>query len=309
MNVSNQPKRHHWWPMAQSQHWTDADGLVFASRSNGTYFRANPLNIGVESELYTRFGSDNSKDTSIEDWFANTIDSPVTQIFKHLFDPSNITRQSFDPDPMKAKSAKEIGYKINSYIDKISLPSNIRAAISAYLAALLVRHPTYLSKLINFHNDGSNPRETVKDIALDNMLELFELYYQKIRSAVFIVSRRIGTSEFLYADGGILVDEPWRREFGIPFDIHAPLTPDIAIQVLPIPDHGELSYAFIAESTNQGVSRQNKIILGGAQRFVFSRQPPPSTFIQRHFGVPAPKNIGYSFINGQLNTTYDPSRK
>jgi hypothetical protein len=295
--------------MVQSQHWTDADGFVFASRSNGTHFRANPLKIGVESELYTRFGSDNSKDTSIEEWFAKTIDAPATQMIEHLLDPSNITRQPFYPDPMKVKMAKELGYKINSYIDTISLPSNIRNAISAYLAALLVRHPGYLSKLIIFHSNSSDTPEAIKNIALERMLEMFEIYYHKIRSAVFLVSRRVGTSEFLYADGGILVDEPWRKEFGIPFDIHAPITPDIAIEVLPIPDHGDLSSALVAESTNQGVSRQNRIILGGAQRFVFSRQSPPSTFIQKHFGVSAPRNIGYRLINGQLITSYDPLRK
>ena len=75
----------------------------------------------------------------------------------------------------------------------------------------------------------------------------------------------------IYADG-VLVDEPWRREYGIPFDMRAPLTPDIAVQVLPVPFAADLTKASIMESTNQGIARQNRIILGGAKQFVFSRK-------------------------------------
>ncbi len=76
-------------------------------------------------------------------------------------------------------------------------------------------------------------------------------------------------------------EEPWRTEYGIPFDIHAPLTPDIALQVLPIPSSYDLDTAAILESNNQGTARLNRIILGGAERFVFSRQAPHSSSLSR----------------------------
>jgi hypothetical protein len=113
----------------------------------------------------------------------------------------------------------------------------------------------------------------------------------------------------LYGDGGIVVEEPWRRKYGIPFDTYAPLTPDIAVQVLPIPIHGDLSTAVIAKSNNEGVARQNRIILGGARRFVFSRQMSLLKYIQENFGRPSPKNIGYRIVKGRLQTSYDPSRR
>jgi len=108
----------------------------------------------------------------------------------------------------------------------------------------------------------------------------------------------------IYADG-VLVDEPWRREYGIPFDMRAPLTPDIAVQVRPVPFAADLTKASIMESTNQGIARQNRIILGGAKQFVFSRQTPPSKFIKENFGKSAPKNIGYLIVNGLLVTIYE----
>jgi hypothetical protein len=297
--------------VAQSQYWTNSEGLVFVTRSDGTTFRANPLNIGVESELYTRFVDENVKDTTVEEWFAETIDAPATRMIEHLIDPANIRRTPFRADPSKADTAKAVGFRVKPYIDRVSLPVEIRRAISSYLAALLVRHPTYLAKLTQFHKGDKTTVESARNRALDNMIHLYKIYAEKIESSVLMITRRVGSAEYLYADGGLMVKEPWRREFGIPFDIHAPLTPDIAIQVLPIPFQfaDDLLSAAIGESTSQGVARQNRIILGGAKRFVFSRQTPPVKFIQKNFGQPAPENIWYGIINGRLQAGYNSSRK
>jgi hypothetical protein len=294
--------------MAQSRYWTDSQGSVFVTRANGTTFRTSPLNIGVESELYTRFSDEGKKDTTVEEWFADTIDGPATKIIYHLQDPSNTSRHSFRADPRKAENAKALGFRVNPYIDRVRIPTEIRQAIASYVAALLVRHPSYLAKLTAFHHDDKISSNEVKNRALDNMLHLYRVYAEKIVNAVLLITRRTGSAEYIYADGGILVEEPWRREYGIPFDIHAPLTPDIAIQVLPGPSD-DLDSAAIIESTNQGVARQNRIILGGAQRFVFSRQEPPVKFITENFGKPAPKNIGYRIINSRFEASYDSTRK
>lgn len=295
--------------MAQSRYWTDSQGFVFVTRANGTTFRTNPLNIGVESELYTRFSDEGKKDTTVEEWFAETIDGPATKIIYHLLDPSNTSRHSFHADPSKAETAKALGFCVNRYIDRVHIPAEIRQAIASYVAALLVRHPSYLAKLTAFHHDDDISSNEIKNRALDNMLHLYRVYAEKIANAVFLLTRRTDSAEYIYADGGILVEEPWRREYGIPFDIHAPLTPDIAIQVLPVPFSDDMDTAVIMESTNQGVARQNRIILGGAQRFVFSKQEPPVKFITENFGKPAPKNIGYRIINGRFEATYDTTRK
>lgn len=296
--------------MVQSRYWTNSTGYVTVTRADGSSFPSNPLNIGVESELYTRFLEDDSKDIGIEQWFAEAIDQPVTRMIEHMLDPSNSTRRQFRGKPEKVHLAKALGFRINSYVDSVSIPSDIRNAISDYVSALLVRHPLYLAKLKAFHKEQTVSDKVAKNKALDNMLHMFNVYRQQVSKSVFILTKRVGSSEYLYSDGGLAVDEPWRREFNIPFDIHAPITPDLALQVLPVPRNlaTDLSEAAIGESTNQGVARQNRIILGSAQRFVFSRQQVPSSFIVRNFGKPAPKNIGYSVINGRLEAFYDPNR-
>jgi len=271
-------------------------------------FRANPLNIGVESELYTRFSDEGDKDTSVEEWFAETIDGPVSMMINHILDPSNTGRHPFRCDPRKAKIAKDLGFRVNPYVDRVHIPSDIRQAVASYVAALLVRHPNYLAKLIDFHTEEDSKPHEIKGRALDNMLDLYRVYADRIANAVFLITRRDDSVEYIYADGGIMVKEPWRHEYGIPFDIHAPLTPDFALQVLPVPLSEDLYTAAIMDATNQGVARQNRIILGGAQRFVFSRQPPPLKFIAANFGKPAPKNIWYRIENGRLESGYDPNR-
>lgn len=302
------PKRHHWWPMAQSRFWTDTAGLVTVTRADGSTFRANPVNIGVESELYTRFGEDDTKDTSVEDWFAETIDAPAGKMIEHLLDPANVVRTPFRGNPEKAKTAKILGLRINPYIDHIRLPPTIRQAIAQYVAALLVRHPRYLARLVDFEHQSTPAAQTAKNRALDNMLRLFRAYVDRIGEAVFLLTRRSGSSEYLYADGGLVVEEPWRREYGVPFDIHAPLTPDIALQVFPIPlrDAQELTSIAVAEVTNQGVSRHNRIILGGATRFVFSRQAVQSAFVTRYIGKPAPKTSGTELSMANWTPTTTP---
>lgn len=307
----SKPKRHHWWPMAQSRYWANADGVVTVTRADGTSFRTNPLNIGVESELYTRFLWDDAKDTTIEDWFAKTIDGPTTDMIEHLLDPSNICRESFRGHPEKVRAVKELGFRVRPYIEKVSIPPNIRQSISRYVAALLVRHPKYLARLVEFHRAKGDATSGIKNLALDNMLHLYNVYAERISRSVFMLTRRGGSAEYIYSDGGLLVEEPWRTESGIPFDIHAPLTPDIALQVLPVPLEFEddLSAAVVSETTNQGVARQNRIVLGGASRFVFSRQEVPIAFISQNFGIPAPKNIGCRVVNGRFEAWFDRTRK
>jgi len=303
------PKKHHWWPVVQSRHWTDSNGHISVTRSDGTIFPVNPLKIGRKSELYTRFGADDFQDTAIEKWFSETVDGPAAEMITYLLDPENVYRTLVSVDSKKAETARSLGFRVNAYIDKIRLTAEIRKAIARYLAALLVRHPMYLAKLVQFQAvDAGSPVEA-KNRALDNMLLLFGVYAERIAKSVLLVSRRVGDAEYLYADGGLMVQEPWHTSHGIPFDIHAPLTPDIAIQVLPTPFATNLDVAMIAESTNQGVARQNRIILGGACRFVFSRQAPPTKFIVKYFGKPAPKNIGLSITDDGLQTYYDSSRQ
>lgn len=208
----------------------------------------------------------------------------------------------------RAPALKSLGFRVNRYIDRIELPIKIRCAIAQYLAALLVRHPDYLAKLTQFHEDSTTSSVVAREHALDDMLYMYRVYAERISRSLIMVTRRVGSSEYLYADGGLIVDEPWRDLHGVPFDIHALITPDLAIEVVPLPFDSDMTSAAIMEATNQGVARQNRIVLAGAKRFVFSRQTPPLSFIKEHFAKPAPRNIGYRIVDDRLETRYEPGR-
>ncbi|HEY5139887.1 MAG TPA: hypothetical protein VIJ25_11315 [Methylococcales bacterium] len=86
---------------------------------------------------------------------------------------------------------------MNPYVDKIHLPAEVRQAISSYLAALLVRHPAYLAKLTQFHQVDTTLPNEAKNRALDNILHLYGIDAKKIANSVLIITRRVGSAEYL----------------------------------------------------------------------------------------------------------------
>lgn len=138
------------------------------------------------------------------------------------------------------------------------------------------------------------------------MLQVFEIYREQIARAHLGLLLIEGTNELLFSDAGISAEEPWRPG-PLPFDIHAPLTPKIAIEVMPVPD-SHPGRCLIMRMNNRGTPRMNRIALQNAQQFVFSKQKPPLQFIRENFGKPASKSIGIRIRNVEVETTFDRSR-
>lgn len=309
-----QPKRHHWWPQLQSGHWTGREGCITAVRADGTTFRAPPDKLGVEGELYTRFMLTGRKDLTIERWFSSEIEGPFGKALARLSSLSGIVPGwKIDHDPVKEQEVKELGFKTAKYAEIMRLEAQHREAIDAYLAALLVRNPRYLRKLVAFHDHHGTPLpdalprdQAIKTVALENMLHVFEIYREEISRSHISLLIAEGDNEFLFGDSGITAQEPWTKG-PIPLSIHAPLTPQLALEVLaaPLP---QLDGLMVMRLTNQGTARMNRLTLSDCERFVFCRGSPPLEFIARNFGRPAPQPIGYRMKDGLLETIYDRSR-
>lgn len=142
-----------------------------------------------------------------------------------------------------------------------------------------------------------------RSTSLDGMLAMFTELSERILGAMVTVDRRIGNHEFLFADSGVSAIERWSTS-NIPFRIHAPLTPDISINVIPLPFPTKFVDAPIAEATNEAVGRANRVILGSAKRFVFSRTSPNIDFIRKNFGVPPPNDIASRAIHGSFEARW-----
>jgi hypothetical protein len=285
------------------------DGRIFVTRADGQYFSTNPKNIAVESELYTRFDESTNKDRSIEEWFSQEIESPFSRAFDEIVSLNGLRRERFRADPNKRKVVQALGYIATEYRDFILLEEANRIALANYMAALLVRHPKYLAKLHEFHSaEASQSGSSIeRDVVLGNMFYVYNIYRQAILKSTITLTKRHGAHEFLFSDGGISAVEPWRGVL-VPFDIHFPLTPDLAAAVIPLPFDAEPERIYVAYARDQAVHRQNRISLADARRFIFSRGEPPTSFIRKHFGKPAPKAYGYRVVEGKFETTYDPSR-
>ena len=118
------------------------------------------------------------------------------------------------PNIAYCRHALLLGFRVNPYVDKIHLPAEVRQAISSYLAALLVRHPAYLAKLTQFHQVDTTLPNEAKNRALDNMLHLYGIDAKKIANSVLIITRRVESAEYIYADGGSWLMSPGDENTG-----------------------------------------------------------------------------------------------
>jgi hypothetical protein len=181
------------------------------------------------------------------------------------------------------------------------------------LAALVVRNPQYLERLRNWHKDNNSSisgtwssDQQFQTMALDNMLFLYQVYREKIEKAQVILTIADCDREFFYSDGIFAKKEPWDNG-PLPFDLNIPLTPKLSVAVLPLPD-ARPSEFIVSRMNAQGVARLNRVVVGEAKNFVYSKSHPPVQFIKNYFGKPAPQAIGYRWVNGQLETKVDRSR-
>lgn len=299
----SEPKRHHWWPQLQSGHWGDSSGNINVIAKDGVVFRTKPKNIGVEGQLYSFISEKGIADPEIEHWLADEIDGPFDRTFPSAFDLNRIVRVPAPRDQERTARARELGI-LGPHGDALPLSHDHKTTISNYVAALLVRNPYYLDKLKIFHkeNNPSLNQYDRKNAALRNMLWLYNNYRTTILEADFLLSVRKCDIEFLFGDSGIVAREPWSK-VGLPFDLHVPLTPNLALGIIPVREPS-MEIMPIVYAGNAMVRRQNRNILADAKRFVFSRCDPPIRFIKRYFAVPAPMPFGHRYRNGRLETKY-----
>lgn len=289
--------------------------MLHVVRADGSVFRAPPSKVGVEGELYTKLDPTGKKNRDIERWFSQEIESPFAGVLGKLIGLEGIVRR-YPPsqgDPAHRKDVEDLGFIIKDYHEDLPMNAADRSAIANYLAALVVRSPIYLNKLTDWHartNADSLPLPVgpsdVRGLALENMLFLYDVYREAITNAYITLTIADCDREYLFADGGIVAKEPWSNR-PLPFDLYAPLTPKLALNVLPLPN-ADKDRLWVARLNGQGVSRYNRMAVGGAVRFVFSKSSPPLAFIKKHFGVPAPAAIGSRWVDGKLETKYDRAR-
>jgi hypothetical protein len=282
---------------------------VYVIRGDGEFVRLTKDQIAVKGHLYTRVDESGERNTEIETWFADKIESPFSPVLDDLVQLRGLRTRSFKPDEQGLRMIQNIGYEVPPFLEFIEVTPERREIISSYVAALLVRNPRYLERVLKFHQAsiGDLSSTELKNITLNNMLYVYEIYKAEIRKSDFTLTNRVGEHEFLFSDGGITAQEPWSRGM-VPFQLHVPLTPDVSLGVVAGNSELDSSIVKVARVKNKVTSYHNRVVLSDAVRFVYSRGYPPLHFIKRYFGVPAPKVFEYRELNGRTETKFKPHR-
>lgn len=271
-------------------------------------FRTKPVNLGVEKELYTFIDAEGSSNSDFELFLAKEVDGPFSSAFDDIFDFRKVYRNHFNPEPKKKQTAKQLGFIVSDEVVSLPISPEHKELLSVYVAALLVRSPKYLKKVLSFHSvENQLPDNLAKQATLENLKFLLDVYAKRICASDLVFIRNKGSNEFLYGDAGIEAKEPWSN-YGIPFDIYVPMTPKISLSVLPTPNPRDPLAAIVSDVNNQGVKRFNRIVVGNSKKFVFSRDNPPINFITKYIGKPAAKAHGTRVLKGSVEVIYDSSR-
>lgn len=165
-------------------------GMIHVVKADGTTFPSTEKNVGVETQLYTRYDLMGAKDLTIEKWFSTEIESPFVEALNVLAELNGLRRFRVSRgDPNQAAEVKALGFVVDDWHEQLDLTPKHRTAITNYIAAMLVRSPRYIAKLIDFHADSVPDLDDAvadkarKTVALENMLWLYELYRDRIASA------------------------------------------------------------------------------------------------------------------------------
>jgi hypothetical protein len=113
-------KRHHYVPESYLKRWANAEGMIAARmRSADSVFTTKPLNVALESNLYTIYASQSEPDDVIERALSDEIEGPATELLQELAEKPCPKRKSDD-----------------------------RRTLSRFLAIQLIRTPDHISQFM-----------------------------------------------------------------------------------------------------------------------------------------------------------------
>jgi hypothetical protein len=216
--MSQVSKRHHWWPEAVSQHWTDQDGFINWLRPDGQVLPLSPGNAGVIGHGHSiKLGRDAAEaslwDTSFEKEF-DRADTHFPGVIDWL--------EKFEKRPISDAPIADRFLGVKALDTEISL-------LVEGLVSLAVRSPMTRESAVGLAEDLRGPlptRERNTLIGL-NIRHLQRLFVSTIGTSGKFVVIYSADREFIFGDGFFHNFTSMIRP-AIP-KILAPLTPRIAV--------------------------------------------------------------------------------
>ncbi len=312
--MSTAPKRHHWWPECHSRLWTDDEGCITVIDGNGRTRRTRPVNTAVIGHYNSIRLPDGGHDSALEIFLANEVEDKAAPVLARLSTErrrDHAMEARFDTAFLRAnwKGIRSDGFVPDERAFSARLDRNDRAALSRYIASLIVRVPSYKDALNSktiLENvktllgiDGDEAIFQTDVLHVDTVKRHLEQYAIALAECSFILVDS-SDEEFVIGDTPII---PASLGFG-EAEAMMPICPNRAILVIrgwqpPLPDR-----AAIFRGQRLSVRTFNRTMVQNAEREVFCRTPPPLEFIRTHLGSRqvrlAPDLVGPSDVRTHL---------
>lgn len=255
--------RHHWWPLALSEHWEGSDGIVSAIRPNGTMTRSPDGNFGgITNAHHMKLGG--LWDSSFEPIF-NTADSEMSELVEWLL---GLDTNTADPNG-----------EITPRILAQPLPEQRQHQMARCVASLAARSPRTRNaiQLTTEYYRGRVGLENAKAdktlIAL-NQRGLYDAYCQSLEGFGRWAVLFSDATEFIFGDG-FLHNFP-----ATTYPMHGskcvlPLTPTITIIYMRPMSHPTEPKLVTIRLDNRETAFFNRTVQIYSKDFLFFRSQKP----------------------------------
>ena len=291
----NRPKRHHWWPTCHSNLWVDSEGVVSAIDHEGRIVRTTPNNTAVIGHYNSVRLPDGKRDSSLEDFFANEIESPVapvlTRLAKEKWHDTEWERIVESGSYLKNRKAlAKDGFALEKSFSSATFPPADRRAIARYVASLLVRVPSYKDELNSqemlnrvssvLSLQGDEARSATDSIHIDIIRAHLDLYAGRLEDCAYILVDST-KHEYIIGDTPIIPAALGWGEAVAQF----PISPERAMVIMrgfrsPFPDR-----ILVFRALPATVRSCNKTMAQNSDRQIFCRTPVDAVFVRRNLGT------------------------
>jgi len=291
----SRPKRHHWWPTCHSNLWVDSQGVVSAIDRGGQVVRTPPNNTAVIGHYNSVRYPDGRRDSSLEDFFANEIESPVAPVlirlakeksrdteWERLLAPSSYLNNR--------KALARDGFALEKSFSSASFSPADRRAIARYVASLLVRVPSYKDVLNSramvesvsavLSLQGDQARSATDSIHVDVIRAHLDLYAKRLENCAYLLIDAT-REEYIIGDTPIIPAALGWGEAEALF----PISPDRAMIFMrgfqsPFADRIPVFRALPAN-----VRSCNKTMAQNSDRQIFCRTPVNPDFVRNNLAT------------------------
>lgn len=287
-------KHHHWWPIAHSKHWVNEKGFIRAVRKAGPPFLGKPEKIGKKRRHNSIQGPDGVWDQYMEDAFARVIDNAIPSVMSILARERTRLPGRFYFNLNELSRAKpelrRDGFEPPTDFVAIDIDDLDKAQVAQYVAAMLVRVPSYKDQL-----NGSRMIEQVAaqlKVQTSEALQIADIthlhvidrhineYAEKLTQYEWIFIEPPEGEEFLFCDAPVLPSQRVGEDCVVFF----PILPRLALAVFNKWKSPRPNLIQIYKIRTKLLKFYNKALVLNAGEVVFGRAPFSVNFVQKHLG-------------------------